>query len=129
MTETKNCLDCIYADHFKPRVDEIERQLAIGCKKPGYEGYVTPDHPACGGVHYESRHKGLNMKAYHYSFAPTGVIEIDRILSAVASAGRSYHDTYDWNEEYDYGANKGMSPVDLIQEAANNAAKFIKEKA
>lgn len=59
------------------------------------------------------------MEAYYYGFAPTGVIEIDRILSAVARAGKAYHHTEDWlNEDSD-----GISPIDRIQAAADAAAK------
>jgi len=35
----------------------------------------------------------LRMEAYYYEFEPTGVLEIDLILSAVAHAGKVYHHT------------------------------------
>lgn len=69
----------------------------------------------------------MRIDAYYYGFQPTGVEAIDRILSAVASAGKSYHHTEDWNEA---GAGKephlrGDTPIDWIQNAANDAAAFV----
>ena len=61
--------------------------------------------------------ENLRMNAYYYEFTPTGVLPIDRILSAVAAAGKSYHHTEMWTDDSD-----GPSLVDRIQEAANNAA-------
>ena len=66
----------------------------------------------------------MRMEAYYYEFKPTGVELVDRILSAVASAGKSYHHTEDWNES---GAGKegflrGDTPIDWIQNAAHDAA-------
>ena len=63
----------------------------------------------------------LRMNAYYYSFHPTGVRAIDEILSAVASAGKGFHHTEDWCTPMPYYDNK--SYVDLIQEAADRAAK------
>lgn len=67
----------------------------------------------------------LRMSAYYYSFEPTGVIEVDRILSAVARAGKAYHHTEQWDEPA-YGGE--TSPVDWIQAAAN-AAGAVWERA
>lgn len=60
----------------------------------------------------------LRMSAYYYGFAPTGVREIDEILSAVACAGKAYHHTDSWGDE------DGSEPsyIQLIQEAADRAA-------
>lgn len=57
------------------------------------------------------------MDAYYYGFDPTGVVEIDALLSAVASAGKAYHHTSDW-------AEFTLSPTqaDVIQAVANMAA-------
>lgn len=65
-----------------------------------------------------------NMKAYHYEFDKTGFDTIDKILSAVACAGRAFHFTEDWNDEveFGYGDHEGTSPVEWIQNAANEAA-------
>ena len=63
------------------------------------------------------------MYAYYYSFEPTGDEAIDRILSAVACAGKAYHLTQDWHEEYGpYPGHTGATPIEWIQNAANDAA-------
>ena len=65
------------------------------------------------------------MDAYYFGFSKTGVLEIDQILSAVACAGKAYHHTEDWNDcPYD----DNTSPVDWIQDAANDAAKKMRQK-
>lgn len=66
---------------------------------------------AAGGVE-------LRMDAYCYAFTPTGVEAVDRILSAVACAGKSFHSTEDWSDE---SAGR-PTPVEKIQDAANEAA-------
>jgi hypothetical protein len=66
----------------------------------------------------------LRMSAYHYNFEETGVPSIDRILSAVACAGKAYHHTECWNDETTpYAGHVGTTPVEWIQNAANDAAK------
>ncbi len=64
----------------------------------------------------------LRMDAYYYGFEPTGVREIDLILSAVACAGKAYHHTESWNERDE---SHEPSPVDRIQDAANAAARAM----
>ena len=64
----------------------------------------------------------LKMNAYYYSFRPTGVYEIDKILSEIVSAGKAYHSTEDWNND----DGPWLSPVEKIQAAADNAAKIWK---
>ena len=64
--------------------------------------------------------------AYYYEFERTGVPAIDAILSAVAWAGKGWHSTADWNGDpdiYSYGVFDGISPIDIIQAAANDAAR------
>lgn len=76
---------------------------------------------------------GRRMDAYYYSFDPTGVPAIDAILSAVAHAGKGYHNTSDWSDTGDedfpgrWGA--GRSCIDVIQAAANEAAEGAAEVA
>jgi len=41
----------------------------------------------------------MRLDAYYYGFDPTGVEAIDRILSAIACAGKAYHLTEDWQEQ------------------------------
>lgn len=69
----------------------------------------------------------LRMDAYYYGFARTGCGAIDRILSAVAWAGKAYHHTEDWN---DYAeppdGHEGFTPADWIQSAADAAAAVLK---
>ena len=68
----------------------------------------------------------MRMGAYYYSFTPTGVEAIDRILSAVATAGKAYHHTEGWNEHC--GTRDGLrgeTPIDWIQNAANDAAMAL----
>lgn len=65
------------------------------------------------------------MDAYYYGFDRTGVPGIDAILSAVAYAGKAFHGTDQWYDtDVNYGPiTGGMSAADLIQAAANEAAK------
>ena len=67
----------------------------------------------------------LRMNAYWYSFSRTGVIEIDRILSAVASAGKGCHNTEDWTDYPKEDDNYIMR----IQKAADDAAKAWRHDA
>ena len=64
----------------------------------------------------------LNMEAYYYGFNKTGVPEIDKILSAIACAGKAFHHTSDWMDESSYPPHIGDTPIDWIQNAANEAA-------
>lgn len=70
----------------------------------------------------------MRMNAYYYGFEPTGVEEIDWILSAVASAGKAFHSTDQWQDKVEYGVFENESPQDYIQRMADNAAKVWKEK-
>lgn len=68
----------------------------------------------------------LRMRAYYYGFEATGDREIDKILSAVARAGKAFHHTESWSDEtYDPVTKEytGPSHVDLIQHAADKAAE------
>lgn len=70
----------------------------------------------------------LRMNAYYYSFEPTGVYAIDKILSAVATAGKAFHSTSEWSEDGEYGPGEwapftGTSCSEWIQNAANEAAE------
>jgi hypothetical protein len=71
----------------------------------------------------------MRMDAYYYQFEKTGVEAIDRILSAVACAGKWAHGTQDWNDKTDYQPYphlRGSNPVEWIQNAANDAAKSLR---
>ncbi len=73
--------------------------------------------------------KLLRMSAYYYSFKPTGVREIDLILSAVAEAGKGYHHTDSWGDEFGWDMESphftGNSYIEWIQNAANAAAQAL----
>lgn len=66
----------------------------------------------------------LRLDAYYYSFAFTGVRSIDRVLAAVAAAGKAYHHTESWTEECESYRPEitGKSCEEWIQLAANAAA-------
>lgn len=70
------------------------------------------------------------MDAYYYQFQETGIEIIDKILSAVACAGKSSHRTSEWNDyaTASYDGHDGNSPVEWIQNAANAAAREFKKK-
>lgn len=66
----------------------------------------------------------MRMNAYYYGFDDTGDDAIDKILSAVACAGKAYHNTEDWLYELDpYDGHTGETVVEWIQNAANEAAE------
>lgn len=68
----------------------------------------------------------LRMDAYYYGFEPTGVREIDLILSAVACAGKAFHETADWrNDARPYDGHTGETPEQWIQNAASKAAEAL----
>lgn len=74
----------------------------------------------------------MTICSYYFSFESTGNKDIDRILYAIAKAGKCFHHTDQWNEETAYGIFdeklKGNTPVDWIQNAANDLAKSIKNE-
>ena len=67
----------------------------------------------------------LRMNAYYYSFDETGVLAVDRVLSAVATAGKAYHHTDQWTEPMGRRPNLEQTAVQLIQVSAQEAADHI----
>lgn len=65
----------------------------------------------------------IRMDAYYYGFEQTGVGIIDRILSAVATAGKGSHHTEFWSDENEY---VNPSYEQRIQNAANAAAEQLR---
>ena len=66
------------------------------------------------------------LDAYYYSFSETGSVPIDAILSAVAIAGKSCHNTDMWTEDDEWSRwGVGRSLVDVIQCAAYEAAAAL----
>ena len=72
--------------------------------------------------------KQRRMDAYYYGFEGTGCDPVDKILSAVACAGKAYHSTCGWLEETQpRDDHSGETPEDWIQNAAQEAANRIAE--
>ena len=70
------------------------------------------------------------MDAYYYGFGMTGLAVVDKILSAVACAGKAYHHTDCWQDESSpYEHLRGESCEEWIQNAANDAAAAIRAAA
>lgn len=70
----------------------------------------------------------FRMDAYYYSFDPTGVLGIDKILSAVACAGKALHNTSEWaSEKVEPWEEfmRGNTPAEWIQNSANDFAKIL----
>ena len=69
------------------------------------------------------------MRAYYYEFESTGCDPIDKILSAVACAGKAFHHTNEWYEEVrrPYDDHTGETPIDWIYNAAKEASEEIKK--
>lgn len=69
------------------------------------------------------------MSAYYYSFTKTGIAAIDRILSAVACAGKGFHHTEGWTENTEpYKHLRGNCYADMIENAAHDAAEQIRKR-
>ena len=68
----------------------------------------------------------MRMNAYYYSFESTGIEGVDKILSAVARAGKAFHHTDQWSDNQEWLG--GKSYIDLIQDAANELAASIKQE-
>lgn len=67
------------------------------------------------------RAAGDLIESYYFTFDATGVEEIDAILAAVASAGKSYHNTEGWSDD-----EYGISAAEVIQRAADRAAQVVR---
>lgn len=68
---------------------------------------------------------GSRMDAYYFSFERTGIEDVDRILSLVATAGKMYHHTSQWCDTIDdaekYGLPAWVALTDLFTEACVHA--------
>lgn len=69
------------------------------------------------------------MDAYYFGFDRTGVGIIDAVLSAVATAGKGYHHTESWSDVDKWVLDGKTSYVDLIQNAAADAASTARQAA
>lgn len=64
--------------------------------------------------------------AYYYGFNPTEEDSVNKILSAVAIAGKGYHHTDGWTEEKDdYSDYTGGSYAGWIENSAKECAREI----
>ena len=71
---------------------------------------------------------GRRMDGYYIGFESTGNVHIDKILGAVACAGKAYHHTDCWGDETrPYDDHTGRDPNEWIQNAANEAAREIRK--
>lgn len=70
----------------------------------------------------------MRMDAYYFGFTPTGIEVVDRILSAVACAGKAYHHTESWTEPATPYEDflRGATCAEWIQYAAADAASALK---
>lgn len=75
-------------------------------------------------IEYDPEVECRRMDAYYYGFERTGVLVIDRILSAVATAGKAYHHTENWGNAWP--SDDEPTQQELIQRAANEAADEIR---
>ena len=68
------------------------------------------------------------ISSYYYNFEATGNKEVDTLLYAIAQA----HSTSQWTEETEWKSTantlKGKTPVDWIQNAANDLANSINKE-
>ena len=62
----------------------------------------------------------LRMNAYYYGFERTGCLQIDRVLSAVACAGKAHHHTERWSDTDELHP---LSEAGKIQSSATEAAQ------
>lgn len=72
------------------------------------------------------------ISSYYYNFEATGNKEVDTLLYAIAQAGKCFHSTSQWTEETEWKSMtntlKGKTPVDWIQNAANDLANSINKE-
>lgn len=96
----------------------------IAKQRSGAEAAMTT--PALDLDAVEADHD-MRMDAYYYSFGKTGVLSVDKVLSAVACAGKSYHHTEDWTSECEPRQyHSGTTPAEWIQDAADDAATQVR---
>lgn len=98
---------------------------AQGATEDVTAGSSAPD----AASHAAPRAHPLKMNAYYFGFTPTGVELVDRVLSAVAHAGKGYHHTEDWaeNNTENWDCFRGHSYAEWIQRAAEDAAASQRE--
>jgi hypothetical protein len=119
------------AEIYPPRVivapeDHVDAALAAVEALPGSIIPMPMEPAQINGMRFIASPE-LRMNAYYFQFEPTGVREVDMILSAIADAGHTFHHTEDWNDENEACApHVGKTPVEWIQNAANAAAETVR---
>lgn len=100
--------------------DSIELLTCGWCNGKG--GDCKP----CSGTGKRPR----RMDGYYISFDPTGNHSVDKILGAVACAGKAFHHTHDWDEKIErpYEDHTGGCPEEWIQNAAQEATDDIQSR-
>ena len=99
--DRKQCIDCQWLNRFKPRPDEIERGLVIGCRCPGYEGYTKNDKPMCGGVSFVKRNAVNRMAMIVDEPMPDfSQVSGDGIIGPLHAAGITQGQEMMWNAGY-----------------------------
>lgn len=68
------------------------------------------------------------MAAYWYEFTPTGVHAVDRILSAVAEAGKAFHDTQWWDDSASHPDGEPTVAAKIQQAADEAAAEHTRQR-
>lgn len=103
---------------------KAEMLLCASCDGSGVSNANSETCGYCNGLGAQPR----RLDGYYIGFEPTGNHHIDKILGAVACAGKAYHHTDSWNDETrPYDDHTGRDPNEWIQNAANEAAKAITE--
>lgn len=129
---------CDDPDAEHPEMDcESEWVLCDECDNHWtHEGTDCDCCQGSGGGHVCSARKTMikqsimkpQINSYYFGFDATGDPAIDKILDAVACAGHSFHNTQDWNDKLKNLEHAGETPVEWIQNAANEAAKSRKNE-
>jgi hypothetical protein len=103
------------------------RELARAALSAAAPLIETAVRERCAAIAEQKTPGEWRMDAYYYSFTETGVASVDRILSAVAHAGKACHHTEDWYDKaHPAGHLRGDCPVEWVQNAANDAAAAIR---
>ena len=122
--------EAAYFDPVGEMVPQAElprgQSLGAGALFDRIASEVLPEPLRSMIVQPEAAPAELNMHAYYYGFEPTGVQEVDVILSAVAEAGKAFHHTDSWGDETAPRApHTGTTAVSWIQNAAADLARYV----
>lgn len=130
-------LKCLKCGHGQPHTggadrDRCQRLYDDGdyceCRTARYAlGSDAPPSPEPEAVaNYAELSAELNLESYWYGFSETGARVVDEILAAVVAAGNSFHSTERWADDDVASLPEGKSHVNMIQDAANRAARILR---